>query len=394
VVNEAAAVAANTAEGADLVTRPMFDGVTEFQAIRGPEAPETYSWTVDLAEGQTLEMAGENVAEVYCEDGTPAMSIMPQPAHDATGKNVNTSITVSEGDVLTLTVHHREAGVVYPVIGGANFETGYESLTIYTPPPPPPPKEEYWESGDLIVGPPESTEASASSSGSGGGEMRKQFVRVICRHSTAYPEELSADESFREDCGNPFLQQPGYATPWQAAMRGAFHYKPSAWAEQRGAKACAGATYDTSDIAYYVVKEAYQCHYGPRTADGNGGVKVSGGNYLRAQAHWELGSFPKCVPSGECSSPTIWEDKALELHLALRGCRSGRSVEQAREQYGQARAGGNGNETARSSGARVDGSIVDGSMDLRFRRVGPLRDAVLHVRRKGRLGSGGVVGQR
>jgi hypothetical protein len=138
----AAAVSANTAASVDSVVRPIFDGVTAFQAIRDASAPEQYSWTVELGEGQTLvETESGQAANVFLSDGTAAMAIIPQPAHDATGANVDTSLSVSEGNVLTLTVHHQSKSYVYPVVGGANYKTGYESVTIYTPPPPPPPPE-------------------------------------------------------------------------------------------------------------------------------------------------------------------------------------------------------------------------------------------------------------
>lgn len=133
----AAAVSANTAGDVDTVIRPIFDGVTAFQAIRSPTAPEQYSWTVELGEGQTMEaLETGQAAHVFFSDGTPAMAIVPQPAHDATGANVDTSVSVSNGNVLTLTVHHLSTPYVYPVVGGASYKTGYESVSIYTPPPP------------------------------------------------------------------------------------------------------------------------------------------------------------------------------------------------------------------------------------------------------------------
>ena len=137
---------------------------------------------------------------------------------------------------------------------------------------------------------------------------------MICGHTSFYPR--APDESYTQACGNPFKNNPGHSVPWHAAMRGAFLYKPGSWAEQRGARACDQRAYQTSVLSLYYVKEASQCHYGPQTSDGNGGQYVTGGHYLRAQAHWEMGHRAHC--GDDCNgtpNPTIWEDKALELHL-------------------------------------------------------------------------------
>jgi hypothetical protein len=53
LTEEAAAVTSNSAEDVDTIMRPSFDGIMTFQAIRDETAPETYSWTVHLEEGQT-----------------------------------------------------------------------------------------------------------------------------------------------------------------------------------------------------------------------------------------------------------------------------------------------------------------------------------------------------
>jgi hypothetical protein len=44
--------------------------------------------------------------------------ITAEKAHDGYGTNVPTTLEVSEGDVLTLVVHHRESAFVYPVTPG------------------------------------------------------------------------------------------------------------------------------------------------------------------------------------------------------------------------------------------------------------------------------------
>jgi hypothetical protein len=78
---------------------------------------------------------------------------MAQPAHDVAGHSVETSIAVTGSDVVTLTVKHRKAGVVYPVIAGTGYTVGYSEIEVIIPPPPPPPpgEEESHVGGPLYV---------------------------------------------------------------------------------------------------------------------------------------------------------------------------------------------------------------------------------------------------
>ena len=57
------------------------------------------------------------------------------------GLTVPTSLAVSDGNVITLTVHHRAgnpvadgASFVYPVVGGPGFELGFEHVETWSPP--------------------------------------------------------------------------------------------------------------------------------------------------------------------------------------------------------------------------------------------------------------------
>jgi sugar lactone lactonase YvrE len=325
LVEENAAVSANTASATDTVVRPLNDGGMIFQAIRDNAAPETYSYRVTLGERQELTQVDATHVQVYYSNGFPAFAITAIPSSDAVGTSVPTTLQITGDDVIALTVHYKDGAngspFVFPVVSGTGWEGGFRTETVSLEGLNPS-GEEYWESGNLIVGPPEpladAGEASASSNGDGA--ARKQFVRVICGHSSFYGR--TAGEGYTQECGNPFMKKQGYSTPWQAGMRGAFFYKPGGWAEERGARACAGYGYDVSLSWYYYVKNASQCTYGPRTSDENGGTKTTAGHYLRAQAHWEVGHAAKCSEEfGEHQSlcpppnPVIWEDKAIELHL-------------------------------------------------------------------------------
>ncbi len=179
VVSDVAAVSGGT--GVDTVTRPSYDGGQTFKMIRDESAPETYSWTVSLNKGQTLKgIDTENVA-IFNEDGSQALLIKAEAAHDATGKAVPTALSASEGSVLTLTVKHRSANFVYPVLAGPSFDSSYTLPIIWEPPPPSeevPNTEEEWNnflngqwpiianiSAPQMVGCPGEGEACASSSG-------------------------------------------------------------------------------------------------------------------------------------------------------------------------------------------------------------------------------------
>lgn len=121
--------------------RPVYDGLMEFAAIRDASAPEEYSWKVNLREEQILRPVNSRFVEIAYEDGPEAALISAQHAHDALGTEVPTTLSVSEGDVITLTVPHREGSYVYPVVAGAGFEGAF----ITNPGPGLKSEQELWE---------------------------------------------------------------------------------------------------------------------------------------------------------------------------------------------------------------------------------------------------------
>jgi hypothetical protein len=91
---------------------PVYAESLDFPPIDSAAAPEEYSWRVNLAPGETLVQVSETEAEITRPLGEEA--VRAPEAYDLHGTSVPTSLAVN-GDVVTLTVHHREATYVYPV---------------------------------------------------------------------------------------------------------------------------------------------------------------------------------------------------------------------------------------------------------------------------------------
>lgn len=128
---------------------PPFAGGMSFPEIQGPEGPEDYSWEVKLDEEEELKAIDERHAGVFWEDGTQAMTITATAAHDSIGTDVPTTLAVTEPNVITLTVHHRDGNPAaggapfdYPVVAGEGWEGGFrteEAIVIEGDRPPAPP---------------------------------------------------------------------------------------------------------------------------------------------------------------------------------------------------------------------------------------------------------------
>jgi sugar lactone lactonase YvrE len=141
LVDENAVLSGNTGTGVDTALRPLNDGGMIWNAIRDVTAPEEYSWRVELSDDQRLELVDDHHAVVYYNDHTPAFSITAQPGHDATGIEVPTTLAVSNGKIVTVTVHykagHEGKPFVYPIIEGSGWEGGLTTTIIdfYNKPP-------------------------------------------------------------------------------------------------------------------------------------------------------------------------------------------------------------------------------------------------------------------
>jgi hypothetical protein len=113
-----------------------------FPDIQESSDPEEFSWEVTLSAGQALELVSDQLARVYYTDApeVTAFGIVPVHAHDAVGTTVPTSLDVPSGNVITLTVHHRDGNPAaggapfdYPVIAGEGWEGGIVTEVVPGP---------------------------------------------------------------------------------------------------------------------------------------------------------------------------------------------------------------------------------------------------------------------
>lgn len=112
-----------------------------FPAIREAGDPEEYSWKAILDPEQELRQIDDrHVAVVFKAEETMVFMIIAEEARDADGTAVPTSLALSGGDLLTLTVHHRVGNPVaggapfdYPISPGPPFEVGYSTVIVTGP---------------------------------------------------------------------------------------------------------------------------------------------------------------------------------------------------------------------------------------------------------------------
>jgi hypothetical protein len=130
-----ALLCASTPATASGETYPPYNGAMSFPSIDGPADPEDFSWEVQLSEEEELRAIDDQHVAVYYTDGEHlAMLIVAEQAHDAEGATVPTTLAVSEGNVITLTVHHRAGNQAaggapfhYPILAGPGWEGGFQT---------------------------------------------------------------------------------------------------------------------------------------------------------------------------------------------------------------------------------------------------------------------------
>lgn len=133
VVNGVASTTSNEHTGVDTVTRPVYNGVMTFAQIREAGAQHNFEWTVELSGGQYLQQIDPQNVGFYFENGEEAFLITAEPAADAVGTTVPTTLTLSGKNVITLSVNLTAGGYVYPVQAGAGWEGGFITEGIIPP---------------------------------------------------------------------------------------------------------------------------------------------------------------------------------------------------------------------------------------------------------------------
>jgi len=112
-----------------------------FGTITGPEAPEDYCFEVTVGEEQELRQIDDRHVGAFYNTGQQSFVITAEEASDAEGASVPTSLALTAGKTITLTVHLREGNPLadwapfhYPVVGGSGWEGGFISEEIKGPP--------------------------------------------------------------------------------------------------------------------------------------------------------------------------------------------------------------------------------------------------------------------
>jgi sugar lactone lactonase YvrE len=324
----AVAVTGNTTSNVDTVIRPVYDGVLTFQAIRDKSAPESYSWDVNLGEGQTLQSVDSKTAKVTFDDGRIAMLIMAEPAHDAVGTDVPTSLTVSNGHVLTLTVSHAAANHVYPVVAGAGWKGGFTTELIEGPKDEQELKEERerilkeeqealeaggsGEPGNELefhgvvgVSAPEPIGAGDEASASATGRYKRHFRYIECTHTLRFGHLAT----FTEACGNPFQGDPGVAIAFRAAYKGKYFVKPNQKVWHEGGPNDSIFCFAEGRTGGINSKQrdghVDRCVWWGATGNGNGGASATVGHHITPVGRFIGESRGSC--GNECGQPNPWE---------------------------------------------------------------------------------------
>ncbi|HUB98205.1 MAG TPA: hypothetical protein VMS11_00115 [Solirubrobacterales bacterium] len=325
VKNGASVVSGNTAPAVDTISRPLFDGLMTFTAIRDAAAPEEFKWQVELGSGQTLKSINEQLAGIYYADGTEAVLITAELAHDARGSTVPTSLSVI-GDEIVLAVHHRTASTVYPVMAGQAIESGYAATVVATPTyegpsiPGVSPVELTFE-GYEYVSPPEPEEGAGASAS--GVWHEKHFRKILCSHTGEFPGlKLPAPYDYHDyegRCGNPWTGEQGVLVAFREGLRGRFFQRNP---NDKGLAEVRHEGSSTTDIdckaegvstgkAPEHLRGAYSevCGWWGATADG-GGSSAKWGKHI-TPVSFNMGKSRGWCGDNCGGTPNPWEDVPL-----------------------------------------------------------------------------------
>jgi Putative amidase domain len=78
VINQDTALFANTAPETDTVIRPIAGGTALVQSLRGPDAPTSFSWTIEVSSGQELEELPSGAVAIVEDPGPGEQGQAPE----------------------------------------------------------------------------------------------------------------------------------------------------------------------------------------------------------------------------------------------------------------------------------------------------------------------------
>jgi hypothetical protein len=115
---------AATAPDADTLLRPQVNGLETFAQLRSADAPESFSWRLDLTPAQAATLDGEGNLTVT-QDGVAILTVPAPVAMDAAGRIVPTADRLQD-DVLTVQVSHRDGAFTYPIEVDPEWQSSYD----------------------------------------------------------------------------------------------------------------------------------------------------------------------------------------------------------------------------------------------------------------------------
>lgn len=102
---------ANTYTDTDSLLMPTIDGIETFEQLRSSEAPEEFTYRLDLPEGAFARLVNARIEVV--KDNNILLQAQPPHAIDAKGEFVDTEYKLV-GNLLTVTVNHRQSSDEVP----------------------------------------------------------------------------------------------------------------------------------------------------------------------------------------------------------------------------------------------------------------------------------------
>jgi sugar lactone lactonase YvrE len=310
-----ATLTANSQGSADTTIRPLSDGGMIFQTIRDESAPEEYSYRVKLGEEQELRKVSDTTVEVYYSSGEAAFAINAEPASDAVGTTVPTTLRKTAEDVVTLTVHYKTGAegqpFVYPIVAGSGWEGGFRTINVEMDNSSG--EETGGEAEEFFVSapePPTPEEAAEAESDSGeveplalldhqpGKTKMHEFTYIRCHERFVLVDPTEPKPRLGEtNCGDPFKREYGSDNVvYSFGIRGRFYVNPGDWVSHIGTPwngiECAKMTYGVNfgGLAEneYFINNAEPCQWWPKN-NHNGGKRVIPEHHLTAFGKWKTG---------------------------------------------------------------------------------------------------------